>query len=86
MLDQLLADAGDLLTQTSMSPETKEVLDQILDQYYGNLIDTITYDGFGNVTNETNTMVADRWKYNNGSNGFTFNNMCDLEHLIPLDK
>ena len=34
-------DAGDLLTQTSMSPETKEVLDQILDQYYGNLIDTI---------------------------------------------
>jgi protease-4 len=34
-------DAGDLLTQTSMTPETKEVLDQILDQYYGNLIDTI---------------------------------------------
>ncbi len=34
-------DAGDLLTQTSMSPETKEVLDQILDQYYGNLIDAI---------------------------------------------
>ncbi|HEV2949385.1 MAG TPA: RHS repeat-associated core domain-containing protein [Gemmataceae bacterium] len=29
----------------------------------GNLIDTITYDGFGNVTNETNAMVADRWKY-----------------------
>jgi protease-4 len=34
-------DAGDLLTQTSMTPETREVLDQILDQYYGNLIDTI---------------------------------------------
>jgi protease IV len=34
-------DAGDMLTQTSMSPETREVLDQILDQYYGNLIDTI---------------------------------------------
>ncbi len=34
-------DAGDILTQTSMSPETREVLDQILDQYYGNLIDTI---------------------------------------------
>jgi protease IV len=34
-------DAGDLLTRTSMSPETKEVLDQILDQYYGNLVDTI---------------------------------------------
>jgi len=34
-------DAGDILTQTSMSPETREVLNQILDQYYGNLIDTI---------------------------------------------
>jgi len=34
-------DAGDMLTQTSMTPETHEVLDQILDQYYGNLIDTI---------------------------------------------
>jgi protease-4 len=34
-------DAGDMLTQTSMSPETREVLNQILDQFYGNLIDTI---------------------------------------------
>ena len=34
-------DAGDIFTQTSMSPETSEVLNQILDQYYGNLIDTI---------------------------------------------
>jgi protease IV len=34
-------DAGDMLTQTSMSPETKEVLNQVLDQYYGNLVDTI---------------------------------------------
>jgi protease IV len=34
-------DAGDMLTQTSMSSETKEVLDQVLDQYYGNLVDTI---------------------------------------------
>jgi protease-4 len=34
-------DAGDLFTQTSMSPETREVLNQILDQFYGNLIDTI---------------------------------------------
>jgi protease IV len=34
-------DAGDMLTQTSMTPETHEVLDQILDQYYGNLIDTV---------------------------------------------
>jgi len=34
-------DAGDILTQTSMSPETSEVLNQILDQYYGNLIQTV---------------------------------------------
>ncbi|MBV9771785.1 MAG: S49 family peptidase, partial [Bryobacterales bacterium] len=34
-------DAGDMLTQTSMSPETREVLNAILDQYYGNLIATV---------------------------------------------
>jgi protease IV len=34
-------DAGDILTQTSMSPETREVLNAILDQYYGSLITTI---------------------------------------------
>src|SRR5260370_32626045 len=34
-------DAGDILTQTSMSPETREVLNQVLDQLYGNLIDTV---------------------------------------------
>lgn len=34
-------DAGDILTQTSMSPETREQLNAILDQYYGNLIATI---------------------------------------------
>lgn len=34
-------DAGDILTRTSMTPETQDVLNQILDQYYGNLIDTI---------------------------------------------
>ena len=34
-------DAGDALTQTSMSPETREVLNDVLDQYYGNLVDTI---------------------------------------------
>ncbi len=34
-------DAGDVLTQTSMTPETSEVLNQILDQYYGNLIETV---------------------------------------------
>jgi protease-4 len=34
-------DAGDMFTQTSMTPETREVLNAILDQYYGNLIATI---------------------------------------------
>ncbi len=34
-------DAGDIFTQTSMSPETREVLNAVLDQYYGNLISTI---------------------------------------------
>src|SRR5579862_110083 len=34
-------DAGDILTQTSMSPETREVLNAVLDQYYGNLIATV---------------------------------------------
>lgn len=34
-------DAGDMFTQTSMTPETREQLNAILDQYYGNLISTI---------------------------------------------
>jgi protease-4 len=34
-------DAGDMFTQTSMTPETREVLNAVLDQYYGNLITTI---------------------------------------------
>lgn len=34
-------DAGDMLTQTSMSPETREVLNQILDQFYDDLINTV---------------------------------------------
>ncbi len=34
-------DYGDMFTQTSMSPETREVLNAILDQYYGNLIATV---------------------------------------------
>jgi RHS repeat-associated protein len=29
----------------------------------GNPIDTITYDGFGNVTNETSASNGDRWKF-----------------------
>src|SRR5579884_473148 len=34
-------DAGDMFTMTSMSPETREVLNNILDQYYGDLVQTI---------------------------------------------
>ncbi len=34
-------DAGDMLTQTSMSPETREVLNNVLDQFYGDLVTTI---------------------------------------------
>jgi protease-4 len=34
-------DAGDVLTRTTMTPETREVLNAILDQYYGNLIATV---------------------------------------------
>jgi protease IV len=34
-------DAGDIFTQTGMSPETREVLNAVLDQYYGNLVNVI---------------------------------------------
>src|SRR6202453_2469291 len=34
-------DAGDIFTQTMMTPETREVMNAILDQYYGNLIATV---------------------------------------------
>ena len=34
-------DAGDMFTRTSMSPETREVLDLALDQIYGRLVATI---------------------------------------------
>lgn len=34
-------DAGDMFTRTSMSPETREVLSQVLDQFYGDLVATI---------------------------------------------
>lgn len=34
-------DAGDLFTKTSMSPESREVLDQVLDQIYGDFSSTI---------------------------------------------
>src|SRR5277367_2444974 len=34
-------DAGDMFTRTDMTPETREVLNDILDQYYGSLIAAI---------------------------------------------
>lgn len=34
-------DAGDIFTKTGMSPETREVLNQVLDQIYGNFCSTI---------------------------------------------
>lgn len=34
-------DAGDMFVRDSMTPETKEVLNQVLDQYFGDLVDTI---------------------------------------------
>ena len=34
-------DAGDMFTRTSATPETLEVTNEILDRYYGDLIDTI---------------------------------------------
>jgi protease IV len=34
-------DAPDMFTRTTPTPETLEVMNQILDQYYGNLVDTI---------------------------------------------
>jgi protease IV len=34
-------DAGDMLTRTDMTPETREVLNDVLNQYYGDLIDVV---------------------------------------------
>ncbi len=34
-------DAGDMFTRTSMSPETREVMDSVLDGIYGNILQTI---------------------------------------------
>jgi protease IV len=34
-------DAGDIFTKTGMSPETREVLNQVLDQLYGNFCSTV---------------------------------------------
>ena len=35
-------DAGDVFTRTNMSPETREVLNQVLDELYGNFCSTIS--------------------------------------------
>jgi protease IV len=51
-------DAGDVLTQTSMSPETREVLNAILDQYYGDLIATIA-DGRKKQPDAVRTLLDD---------------------------
>ena len=34
-------DFGDMFTRTDMSPETREVMNSVLDELYGNLVDTI---------------------------------------------
>ncbi len=34
-------DAGDIFTQTGMSPQTREVLNDVLDQYYGDLVSVV---------------------------------------------
>ncbi len=34
-------DAGDIFTRTSMSPETREVMDSILDHVYGHFVETV---------------------------------------------
>jgi len=51
-------DAGDMFTQTSMSPETREQLNAILDQYYGNLIATIA-EGRKKPKDEVRTLIDD---------------------------
>jgi protease-4 len=35
-------DAPDMFTKTGSSPETREVMNQLLDQYFGNFVDTIS--------------------------------------------
>jgi protease IV len=51
-------DAGDILTQTSMSPETREVLNAILDQYYGDLIATVA-EGRKKQPDAVRTLIDD---------------------------
>ncbi len=51
-------DAGDILTRTSMTPETREQLDAILDQYYGNLIATVA-EGRHKQSDSVRAMIDD---------------------------
>jgi protease IV len=51
-------DAGDILTRTSMTPETREQLDAILDQYYGNLIATVA-EGRKKQSDAVRAMIDD---------------------------
>ncbi|HLJ47085.1 MAG TPA: signal peptide peptidase SppA [Bryobacteraceae bacterium] len=49
-------DAGDILTQTSMTPETQEVLNAILDQYYGDLVQVIA-DGRKKTPDQVRSII-----------------------------
>src|ERR1700678_2289855 len=51
-------DAGDIFTRTSMTPETREVLNAILDQYYGNLISTVA-EGRKKQPDAVRTLIDD---------------------------
>ena len=49
-------DAGDLFTKTNMTPETKEVLNQVLDQIYGDFCSTIA-QGRHKTADQVKTLV-----------------------------
>jgi protease-4 len=51
-------DAPDMFTRTSPTPETLEVMDQILDQYYGDLIATIA-QGRNKSPDQIRTLIDD---------------------------
>ncbi len=49
-------DAGDIFTKTSMSPETREVLNQVLDQLYGDFCSTVA-QGRHKSANEVKALI-----------------------------
>lgn len=51
-------DAGDIFTRTSMSPETREVLNQLLDQIYGDFCGTIA-NGRHKSADEVKNLIND---------------------------